>query len=187
MNCPYCQTPLRADAAECPACRLTYPRACALLGTLPKLHPVVSDTLHVMSPADHRRIRKRIERLIGRFPQVVFQVVIQTMPEAHPFSLYAFWIFNGSVIGGHNLRGGENHAILLLVDPERREAALMPGYGLEPFLKPGALDHLLEMATPAWEAERWGEGILGVLDGLDHLLESAAVRIEGPTPPDEGF
>lgn len=174
MNCPYCQTPLRADAAECPACRVTFPRASSLLGALPLLHPVVSDTSRLMRSKETTRIRKRIERLQVRFPQVVVQVVLHAFPHTHPIGLYAFWIFNGGIIAGHANRGRNNHAILLLVDPDRGESSLMPGYGLEPFLRPGTLEHLLELASPAWAQSRWSEGILRVLEGLDQLLESVA-------------
>jgi hypothetical protein len=54
----------------------------------------------------------------------------------------------------------------------------MPGYGLEPFLKTETLDHLLELASPAWESRRWADGISRVLDGLDQLLESIALPEE---------
>lgn len=174
MNCPYCQSPLRADAADCPSCRLNFPRACALLGALPLLQPVLADSGRLMRGKEHSRIRRQIERLQQRFPQVVVQVVVHAFPPAHPFGLYAFWIFNGGILAGHSNRGRNNHAILLLVDPERGESALMPGYGLEPFLRPGTLDHLLELASPAWALGQWTEGILRVLEGLDQLLESVA-------------
>ncbi len=174
MNCPFCQTPLRADAAECPSCRLTFPRASSLLGALPLLHPVVADTGRLMRSKECARIRKRIERLQHRFPQVVIQVVLHAFPHTHPISLYAFWVFNGGIIAGHANRGRNNHAILLLVDPDRGESTLMPGYGLEPFLRPGTLEHLLELASPAWAQGNWAEGIQRVLGGLDQLLESVA-------------
>jgi uncharacterized membrane protein YgcG len=175
MLCPYCQNPLRADAAECPSCRLTFPRACSLLGALPLLHPTVADTARLMRSNEHTRIRKRIERLQHRFPQVVIQVVLHPFPHTHPIGLYAFWVFNGGGLAGHANRGRNNHAILLLVDPDRGESTLMPGYGLEPFLRPGTLEHLLELASPAWMQGAWAEGILRVLEGLDQLLESVAV------------
>jgi len=50
----------------------------------------------------------------------------------------------------------------------------MTGYGLEPFLGDEALDHLLELAEPAWIAGHWAQGIHEVIRGLDRLLASAA-------------
>ncbi len=40
------------------------------------------------------------------------------------------------------------------------------------------LDHLLEMAGPAWESGNWMDGILRVLEGLDQWFETFAVPDE---------
>jgi len=187
MHCPYCQNHLRADAVECPSCRLTYPRAGALLGALPLLHPVIADSGHLLRGKEQVRIRKRIDRLQYRFPQLVVQVVLHAFPAAHPFGLYAFWVFNGGTLAGYDNRGRNNHAMLLQIDPERGECALKPGYGLEPFLRPGTLDHLLELASPAWALGQWAEGILRVLDGLDHLLESVGTPLSQVKSAESAF
>jgi hypothetical protein len=54
MHCPFCQTPLKAAAAECPACRLTFPRTSALVGALPRLAPMVADTTRRLGAAARR-------------------------------------------------------------------------------------------------------------------------------------
>ena len=95
--------------------------------------------------------------------------------------MHVFWLFNAGNFAGDSHRGKDNHSLLLALDPVRGESALMPGYGLESFLKREALDHLLELAGPAWETGDWAEGIFRVLDGLDKLLESVAIPIEAET------
>ena len=178
MHCPFCQTPLKADAAECPACRLTFPRTSALVGALPRLTPVVADTTRRLAAADQLKLKKTVARIQRRFPQLVLQVVMHEFPAEHPFSMHVFWLFNAGNFAGDSHRGKNNHALLIALDPARGEAAIMPGYGLEPFLKPETLDHLLELAGPAWEKSRWADGIFSVLDGLDQLLESVAIPEE---------
>jgi uncharacterized membrane protein YgcG len=178
MHCPFCQTPLQADAAECPACRLTFPRTCALVGALPRLAPVVADTTRQFSATEQLKLKKQIARIQRRFPQLVLQVVMHEFPAEHPFSMHVFWLFNAGNFAGDSKRGKDNHALLIALDPARGEAAIMPGYGLEPFLKTETLDHLLELASPAWESRRWADGISRVLDGLDQLLESIALPEE---------
>ena len=182
MRCPFCQTPLKADAAECPACRLTFPRTCALVGALPRLAPVVADTTRQLGTADQAKLKKEIAKIQRRFPQLVLQVVMHAFPEEHPFSMHVFWLFNAGNFAGDSHRGKNNHALLIALDPARGEAAIMPGYGLEPFLKPETLDHLLELASPAWENLRWAEGISRVLGGLDQLLESIAIPEKADEP-----
>lgn len=175
MRCPYCQGLLQASAPECPACRLSYPRTAALLGAVPRITPLVADTTGTLRSSDHKRIKRHLERMQKRFPQLVPQVVMHRFPAEHPFPMHAFWLFNAADFAGASRRGRENHALMLAIDPFRGEAAIVPGYGLEPFLTNESLDRLLDLASPAWQDLRWTEGILRVLDGLDRLLETVAV------------
>lgn len=174
MRCPYCQSPLQASASECPSCRLTYPRTGSLLGAVPRLAPMMADTTGSMKASELNKVKRRIDEIQRRFPQLALQVVMHRFPAEHPFSLHVFWLFNAGSFAGDGNRGKDNHALLIAIDPVRGESAIIPGYGLEPFLNPEALDHLLELASPAWQAERWTDGILRVLEGLDSWLETIA-------------
>ena len=151
-----------------------------MVGPLPRLTPMVADTTDLLPQPDDAKLKKRIIRVQRRFPQLVLKVVIHAFPAEHPFAMHAFWMFNAANFAGNIRRGKDNHALLVALDPVRREAAITPGYGLENCLKTETLDHLLELAAPAWEAGRWADGILGVLDGLDMLLESIAIPEEAP-------
>ncbi len=183
MRCPYCDQPLAADAAECPSCRLTYPRTSALLGAMPRLTPIVSDTTGSLLPAEASKLRRRIEEIQRNLPQLVLQVVIHHFPAEHPFSMHVFWLFNAGAFAGDGRRGKDSHVMLLVLDPARCESALMPGYGLEPLLKREALDHLLELAGPYWDNRQWADGIHRVLTGLEQLLHSVSVPDDSAVLP----
>ena len=151
-----------------------------MVGALPRLTPMVADTTGLLPLSDDAKLKKRIIRIQRRFPQLVLQVVIHAFPAEHPFAMHVFWMFNAGNFAG-DIRGGkDNHALLVALDPVRGEAAIIPGYGLENFLKTETLDHLLELAAPAWQSTRWADGLLGMLDGLDLLLESIAISEEAP-------
>lgn len=182
MWCPFCQLRLHASAPECPACRLTYPRTSSLIGAVPRLSPMVADTTQSLSASDQNKLKRRVTAMHSRFPELTMQVVMHHFPEQHPFSMHVFWLFNAAAFDAEGRRGKDNHALLLALDPARGEAAIMPGYGLEPFLHLQALDHLLELAGPAWEHEQWADGILRVLDGLDQWLETIASPEELAAP-----
>ena len=109
-----------------------------------------------------------------RFPELVPQIVMHCFPDAHPFTLHVFWLFNAADFAGASRRGSRNHALLIAIDPGRNEAAIMPGYGLEALLAEESLGRILDAAAPFFRQHRWVDGILQVLDGLDILLESAA-------------
>jgi uncharacterized membrane protein YgcG len=175
MRCPYCQGPLKPSTPECPECRLSYPRTSALLGAVPRITPLVADTTGTLRLSDHKRIKRALTRMQKRFPQLVPQVVMHRFPAEHPFPMHAFWLFNAADFAGTSRRGRDNHALMLAIDPYREESAIVPGYGLEPFLTSESLGRLLDLASPAWQDLRWTDGILRVLDGIDLLLESIAV------------
>jgi uncharacterized membrane protein YgcG len=175
MRCPFCRIHLEPRAPECPACRVTFPRASSLLGAVPRLQPGVADSHRLLDPAGSSKIKRACEALSRKFPQITLQIAFHPFPAEHPLSLHAFWLFNAGAFAGDANRGADNHAILLTIDPKRQEAAIVVGYGLEDSLVDTALEHLLELAEPAWQAHRWSDGVLTVLEGLDRLCESAAV------------
>jgi hypothetical protein len=162
---------------ECPSCRLTFDRASALLGPMPRIGPGISDLAHALPKGDAKKITKALHRLTWTFPQVSLHVLLHLFPTEHPFDLHVFWIFNGGGLSPESLKGGENRAILLTLDPAQEKSALMVGYGLEPYLGDEALDHLLELSEPAWRAGEWTRGILELIAGLDRSLESAALEV----------
>lgn len=170
-RCPYCQTQIHPQAPECPACMMTFPRTGALVGAMPRLNPIVADTTGRLNSGVADKIRKRIAKIQRKFSQVVIQVVMNRFPDEHPLAMHAFWLFNSGAFAGEGKRGEENHSVMILVDPYRYEAAVVPGYGLEPLLQDAALAHLLEMAGPALLSQQWELGIEVILDGLDQLLE----------------
>jgi hypothetical protein len=151
MRCPYCRTALDEQAFECPSCQLNVNRASRLMGSLPRIMPGVEDAAALLLPREMRK------------------------PD-QPIELFAFWIFNGGHLAQEAHKGGENRDVLFVLDPVHHRMALMVGYGLEPFLRQQALDHLLATAAPHMQEQRWLIGFLRVLDGLDLLLESAAIE-----------
>ncbi len=180
MNCPFCQNAVKAAAPECPECRLNFPRTRTLLGALPRFSLGVADHTNLLSDAAIKKLKARIMKIQGRFPQLVLQIFMQSFSLEYPFSLHAFWLLNAANFAGSANRGKDSHTLLIVVDPQRRESAIIPGYGFESLLGPEALGHLLDLAGPAWAGQRWADGLNQILDGLEPLLESAARCI--PTP-----
>ena len=178
MDCPYCKTKIEPNTPECPACRVTFPRASALLGAVPRLTTGISDERGLMSPSDLAKVRGAVRSLRDKFPQLMVQVVLHTFPAEHPIGLHAFWLFNAASFSGDANRGSNNHTAMIVVDPGRMESSIVLGYGLESQVSQEVLDHLLELAGPAWAAGRWADGLLKVLDGMDRLFESVSVPHE---------
>ncbi len=177
MRCPYCRHSLKELSPECPGCRLNLQRATAILGPVPRIELTVSDSTDALSKGGHRQIRKRIKALHERFPQVDFQVVIRNFPEDHPFELYVFWLFNQGALHSDHHKAGDNHGVLLVIDPVTGRSSLMVGYGLEPFIAESSLDEVLAMAAAAWIDREWAEGVMLAIDALEARLEGALNEI----------
>lgn len=178
MRCPYCRAALEENSAECPSCKLTLNRAASLLGAVPRIAPGLSDAAVILSPREIKRLGARIHEMKRRFPQVTLHIIVRDVPTNHPFDLYLFWLFNNANLSEEAHKGGENRDILLLLDHVQNRVGMIVGYGLEPFLREEALDHLLEMAEPAFREQRWMDGFLSIIDGLDQLLEAAAIELQ---------
>jgi uncharacterized membrane protein YgcG len=157
---------------------LTFPRTGMLVGALPRLNPIVADTTGHLGGGDSAKLKRRIQRLQKRFPQLTVQVAMHRFAAEHPFSMHAFWLFNAGAFAGELKRGRDNRALLIVVDPFRQESAIVPGYGLEPLLKEEALTHLVEMSGPAFGEGKWLIGFEIMLDGLELLLESVSSESE---------
>ncbi|MCW1886402.1 TPM domain-containing protein [Luteolibacter flavescens] len=177
MRCPYCRTRLEEISPECPSCKLTFDRATALLGPMPRLSAGVSDLTRALPKSDVKKINKAIDGLTWTFPQVTLNVLLHVFPTEHPFDLHVFWIFNAGGLSPESHKGGDSRSILLVLDPQQKKSSLMVGYGLEPYLGDEAMAHLLELSEPAWKAGEWTRGILELIAGLDRLLESAALEV----------
>ncbi len=146
----------------------------SLLGAMPRIMPGVQDAAVVLSPREIRRLKTLVCNLKLRFPQVNLHLVVRSFSTEQPFELYLFWIFNGANLAEEAHKGGENRDVLIVLDPTQMRVGLMVGYGLEPFLREEALDHLLTMAEPMFREKRWMDGFVRLIEGLDLLLESAA-------------
>jgi uncharacterized membrane protein YgcG len=166
---------------------LTFPRTGTLVGAMPRLSPIVADTVGRLKGGDCTKLKRRIQRLQKRFPQLTVQLAMHRFAAEHPFTMHAFWLFNAGAFAGEFQRGKDNHALLIVVDPFRQESAIVPGYGLESLLKQEALDHLLEMSGPAFGEGKWLIGFEVLLDGLELLLETISVEGESTEYGDGEF
>ena len=66
---------------------------------------------------------------------------------------------------------------MLAIDPVQKRVGFVFGYGLEPFVRQDAVEQLLALTEPVLKEKRWMDAIMSLIDGLDLILETAAVTI----------
>lgn len=171
MTCPYCEAPIAPAAQECESCHLTFPKTSALFGAMPLIHREVHDSTRQLTKSHKKDIQKHILRLRMKYPQLYVQVILYPFPPPHPMRTQVFWMFNAAGFSGDTRRGPGNHTLVIAIDPARREVALMPGYGLEPFMDESLLTNLLDSSDTFWQIGDWPGGIISLLGRLDSHLE----------------
>ncbi|MEM6910135.1 MAG: TPM domain-containing protein [Verrucomicrobiota bacterium] len=173
MECPYCGGELSEFLPQCPHCGIDLTRLDAVMGAVPRLSPDITDSAQILTAPVRRRLLASIHRFHRSFPQIRLSMV--TVSETPNVSLrtYAFWIFNRSAFGSGFSKGPKNRHILLALHSGSNEAALMVGYGLEPFVGRRHLDAILQEQIPHFSRGAWGEG----LEGTVQLLEQTLVEI----------
>jgi len=132
----------------CTACGFSLGALSAQMGIPPQLTPPIADLDRVLLPRQRRALAEAIDLLEKRFPDIVCVVVITQIPESVAPEIYAFWLYNRGSLFSTVEQGGSNHGVLLLIDSEKPRAAVMIGYGLEPFVSPSLLDLCLQSASP---------------------------------------
>ncbi|MGI8603733.1 MAG: TPM domain-containing protein [Verrucomicrobiales bacterium] len=177
MHCPFCHAPASETQLQCGACGFTLERVDLFFGVMPRLHPGLCDVAPLFGPRDCRMIRRAINRLADSFPQVGFSIVTTSLDVDQPISAYAFWIFNRGGVCRELQRGGRNHDILLTLDATNARAALIIGYGLEPFVSAAHLQRTLEAGSADFAAKRWVDGVIAVVQASGAMLTEVCAQL----------
>lgn len=141
-----------------------------LMGIPPVLNGPVADLTRSLSGAGRRDALRAITALHLRFPQISFAAVLMDIPDQVPPAVQAFWLFNKGSLFSSVEKGGDNHGVLLLVDPSRQHAVAMVGYGLEPFVSEMILEVCLSAATGNLAKDHPGHAIGAFARELERQL-----------------
>lgn len=171
MRCPACQSAVFENDAACRQCGFTLEAADRAFGVPPQLQKPVTDPKRVLPMLGRRRVERAIAALERRYPQVEIAVLLLDVPKQAPVGVYAFWLFNRGQLSSAVEKGGENRLVMLLVDVEAERAAIMTGYGLEPFVQDNQLQMCLNRFSQ--QAERGG-----LADGIDGFLKELDVQFK---------
>ncbi len=157
MHCPACRQRITETEATCLQCGFSLDALAAQMGIPPQLRPPVTDLAQVLSSTGKRSLISSIQFLEQRFPDVSAVVVVAKIPSNLTPEVYAFWLFNRTNLFSAVERGGDNHGLLLLIDPQTSRALATIGYGLEPFVSELTLEKCLRPAVPYLAKQKFAE------------------------------
>jgi uncharacterized membrane protein YgcG len=136
-----------------------------------------------ISRPETEKLRARLRLFETKFPQSKFSVVLTRIANGAPISEYSFWLANRGNFTATDATGGDNFNLLLVIDVESAEAALVIGYGLEQYLSEKDLSDALERARSRWTKGDFSRGIRACVDHLMVRMRSVAWEIEKSTAP----
>jgi len=137
----------------------------------------ISDGCQLFSKSNTKRLAKIIQAYQERFPQSRLHVVTRTFDQKAELPAILFWVFNRAGLSEESAKQGQNRDVVILIEPHRKQAAMMVGYGLEPLLPKGALDGIIERAQPFLTSGDYLGGMETAIERLEKLLISVSQEL----------
>jgi uncharacterized membrane protein YgcG len=178
MNCPFCANPAFEGIQTCTICGFSLAALDRSYGAIPRLTPELCDNAHVFLPAQVPPLRAAMAFFHRRFPQSYFHIVTVDLPPTANLKAYAFWLFNRAGLSSDLNRGAENHDVFLAIDAANQRASLIVGYGLEPFINEGHLDHSLLAGAGSLAQGKYFEGCREIIETTADTLIDIVERFD---------
>ncbi len=176
MKCPSCDSLLETPDARCPSCKLSLQRLDMKFGLVPRHSRFLTDRTGRIAMNDMAQLRAALRLFEKKFPQILFSIFIDDLPDGSSISEFAFWMANRARFSSLEKKAGDNFDILLVVDLATRSAALTTGYGLEPYVQEEDLNEMLNALVLPLRDGRPADGIRALLDALVRRLREISKR-----------
>lgn len=168
--CPSCGHEVGEDHRACGGCGYGFEFATQLLPyEAPPLRKFIDYDGH-LSRDDIKHGQRALEKLRAQFPQVTLCTCLAKVPSEVSLAEFGFWLFNQSVPDSPRLTERRLHSVLLCIDPDRCEASLTVGYGLDPFIADESLAECLAKIQRPLEARDYGKALTKLCQALRPVL-----------------
>jgi len=174
MICPQCQSSLQEKSPQCPRCGFSLEKLDDQFNTPPELGDSLSDNAPLFTPHDAAKLRRVLNRLHERFPQVETTIHTRTLPPGTDLTLYTIWAFNRARAAAPRPTGGDNRDILFIIDPGNGRAGMIVGYGLEPLISTPQMQQILATAESYYKKSDFIRGTTEAINMLDQILADIA-------------
>lgn len=177
MKCPTCSSRMNGSPDACAVCGCNLRVLDLRIGSIPKHLPGSNDHAGLMSFREEQALNRSLARFREIFPQSGFHVFGFETPQNVGTKEFAYWLFNRCSLDSASARGGRNFSILLLIDPKKKSAALVAGYGCEQFSTDDDWEAILQKAAPCFQKEKWLAGIHSVKNQIERLFKVSAKQL----------
>lgn len=153
-HCPACGGQVADKTVRCPSCRFTGQDTIGLFGdTFPPMKSVMDFAQCWTDPEIHA-IRKTMQRLRKRYPQLRPHAESIRLPQDASLSSYGMWRVNTAPLGTHETSVHRSWVLLLSVDTAKQRAAVTCGYRISHWLGDPEWKKVLEAMVSDWQNGR---------------------------------
>lgn len=150
----------------------------------------LADDAHALRVHEAREVEAALVDFEERFPQLFFSVYLGVLPPPLSVGELGFLLLNRGVFWAEYHPRLNEHAVVLVLDPETRQAGLMVGYALEKVLPIPVQERILRaVRTPLWHAE-YARAITAIVGRVARVIRRHARRawrrdVLPPTPAED--
>ncbi|MEO5722486.1 MAG: TPM domain-containing protein [Chthoniobacterales bacterium] len=174
MKCPSCAHPLATPLPRCPECKLSLQKLDLKFGLVPRHSRYLSDRSGRLALPEMESLRGALRLFEKKFPQILLSVLLAELPPDQPANEYSFWMANRARFSSVEKTQSDNYDLLLVIDVASDEAALIAGYGLEPFVSEQDLEAALQALAPELRKGAWAAGIHAFIQALTTKLRTCS-------------
>lgn len=175
--CPACRKLTNREVVVCPACGFHGQHTMSIFPVQAPPLDLISDHACLFSDPDKLLIRRGIERMQRRFPQIRWRVVTADLHGKEDAGLFSFWLLNVSPPS----KGEEPNArawTILLVVLAHGEIAVVPGYSAEVWFSGHDWSWLLGIFQRRSRKRGYGIAVRDFLIGAEDRLERSWFRMK---------
>ncbi|MEP6808956.1 MAG: TPM domain-containing protein [Chthoniobacterales bacterium] len=180
MKCPACATLLPTPVPRCPQCKLSLQRLDLKFGLVPRHSRYLSDRSGALALPEMDALRKDLRLFEKKFPQILLSVLVTELPIGTKVNEYSFWMANRARFSSVEKTQNDNFDLLLVIDVVSKKAALVSGYGLEPYVSEEDLQDALQPTAAPLRAGKIADGIRACIEALTAILREASARAAKP-------
>lgn len=138
----------------------------------PPLLPIL-DAAGIFKDKDVRRIEAGRDALRRRFPQFQWRICTVCLTAETSLPLFGFWLLNACPFHENETLEERAWTILLLVNADSGQAAVVTGYAAEPFLSDEEWKDILATMSEPWRSGLPADAVLRFFKSSRYQLNRA--------------
>ena len=182
VSCPSCQGSLNPDAKWCPACNFTGGDTLTMFPESPPPLLPILDAAGILKESELRKVEVAHDRLRRRFPQFQWRICTVRLPRETSLPLLGFWLLNTCPLSENETAGQRAWTVLLLINADSGQAAVIPGYAAENHLSDDGWKAVIATMAGPWQSGKPADAIVRFFESSGTHLKRAWKRRSNRTP-----